>query len=411
MPLFRYQAVNAQGRNLRGVMPAQNETELERKLKDVGLWLMEAVEEAPADTGVKPQRQFFIRPVNGKKQRRELTDFCMVMTFQLRAGIPLPRALGIAAEDCLEPAFRMILRSMQAQIETGLQFHEVLANHPRIFSRHFVSVVRAGELTGKLPDTFVDLKLYTEWTDRLAADVRQATLYPVIILVVISAFTLFLFSFVIPKFAVLLDKLHVPQPWLTQVVFTAADVVKSGWWIWCPGLVFLGLVVPLGRRFSKKFALKADQLKLRLPVFGPLNAMLALSRLMHNLALIYRSGVPIIQALELCRQGLIGNQFIDRALGDVGSDIKSGSTISEALRRHPVFSTMLVRMVAIGETTGNLDHALENVASYYNEVIPRRIKTVFGILEPALMLFLIALVGVVALAIYLPILSLMGAIH
>jgi len=411
MPLFRYQAVNAQGRNLRGVMPAQNETGLERKLKDVGLWLMEAVEEAPADTGVKPQRQFFIRPVNGKKQRRELTDFCMVMTFQLRAGIPLPRALDIAAEDCLDPAFRMILRSMQAQIETGLQFHEVLANHPRIFSRHFVSVVRAGELTGKLPDTFVDLKLYTEWTDRLAADVRQATLYPVIILVVISAFTLFLFSFVIPKFAVLLDKLHVPQPWLTQVVFTAADVVKSGWWIWCPGLVFLGLVVPLGRRFSKKFALKADQLKLRLPVFGPLNAMLALSRLMHNLALIYRSGVPIIQALELCRQGLIGNQFIDRALGDVGSDIKSGSTISEALRRHPVFSTMLVRMVAIGETTGNLDHALENVASYYNEVIPRRIKTVFGILEPALMLFLIALVGVVALAIYLPILSLMGAIH
>ena len=195
------------------------------------------------------------------------------------------------------------------------------------------------------------------------------------------------------------------------MVFSAADVVKSGWWIWFPGLVFLGLVVPLGRRLSKKFALKADQLKLRLPVFGPLNAMLALSRLMHNLALIYRSGVPILQALELCRQGLIGNQFIDRALGDVGSDIKSGSTISEALRRHPVFPTMLVRMVAIGETTGNLDHALENVSSYYNEVIPRRIKTVFGILEPALMLFLIALVGVVALAIYLPILSLMGAIH
>ena len=412
MPVFRYQAIDKRGHSLAGVMPAMDESNLELRLKGLGLWLTEAALEKPELAGAAaPKSEVRWLRINGKRQRRELIEFCTLMTFQVRAGIPLAKALEVACQDCKDAAFQKVLGGLQNHLESGLRFHEALKRYPNVFSPHFVSVIRAGELSSKLPETLDDLKRYLEWVDRVVADVRQATLYPAIVLTVIAGFVLFLFSAIIPKFAELLDKLGVKQPLLTHIVLTASDVVKATWLIWLPVLVFLVVGVPILRRQFTGFALAFDRLKLRLPVFGELNLMLALSRFTHNLAILYSSGIPILEALKMCEHGLIGNAFVEQAVGRVRDDIVGGSTISEALHRQPVFSALLLRMVAMGETTGKLDEALQNVASYYNEVIPRRIKSVFTVLEPAMMLFLIFLVGSVALAIYLPILSLMGSIH
>jgi type II secretory pathway component PulF len=362
-------------------------------------------------TEALPRGQALWFKVLGKRQRRELIDFCTLMSYQVRVGIPLVKSLDVAAQDCKDPSFRKVLAGLQTQIESGRTFHEALASYPSVFSPHFVSVIRAGELSSKLPETFEDLKEYLEWVEQVIADVRQATIYPAIVISVISVFVLFLFTFIIPKFADLLDKLKVKQPLLTQIVFTTGDSVKSTWWLWLPLLLLVLIGVPVGRRLSPRFALLVDNFKLRLPVFGELNLMLALSRFTHNLAILYRSGLPILQALELCKRGLIGNVAVERAVASIAEEVKTGSTISEAMHRQSVFSAMLLRMVNMGETTGNLDHALDNVADYYNQVIPRRIKNVFSVLEPALMLLLIFIVGAVALAIYLPIISLMGSIR
>ena len=137
--------------------------------------------------------------------------------------------------------------------------------------------------------------------------------------------------------------------------------------------------------------------------------LIAISRFTHNLAILYGSGIPIINALELCR-GLTGSILVEDAVAAVAESVKSGATLSEAIRKHPIFPPLLVRMVVMGETTGNLDRALQNVSDYYNEIIQRRIKKIVTIIEPAMTLFLIGLVGMVALSIYLPILSLMGTI-
>src|SRR5205814_3264124 len=197
----------------------------------------------------------------------------------------------------------------------------------------------------------------------------------------------------------------------TQAVFAVGAFTKGTWVIWLPLLVLLVLSITVGRRVSPRVAEMLDRLKLHLPVFGELNLMLALSRFTHNLAILYRSGIPILEALKLCQQGLIGNAAVEEAVSLVAEDVKTGSTISEATHRQTIFSAMLLRMVTMGETTGNLDKALENVANYYNEIIPRQIKGIFTILEPMLMLFLIFLIGSIALAIYLPILSLMSRIR
>lgn len=411
MPVYRYQAVDRRGRNLSGLMPAHDESNLEQKLKALGLWLTEVAREQPGvPTDNLNTSEMHWHRIRGKRQRRELIEFCTLMSYQVRVGVPLARALEVSCEDCKDPAFRNVLTGLENHVESGLHFYEALARYPLMFSAHFVSVIRAGELSSKLPETFEDLKKYLEWVDQVVADVRQATLYPAIVLTVISGFSIFLFTFIIPRFSELLSKLNVKQPLLTQVVFTAGDFARNTWWLWL-GLFFMLVVgVPAGRRLSKNFLFHTDQLKLRLPVFGSLNLMLALSRFTHNLAILYRSGIPIIQALELCQRGLIGNAVIERAVGEVERDVKTGSTIGEAIHRHPVFPALLLRMISMGESTGHLDQTLDNISDYYNDVIPRRIKTVFGVLEPALMLFLIFMVGSVALSIYMPILSLMGSI-
>jgi len=239
--------------------------------------------------------------------------------------------------------------------------------------------------------------------------VRQASLYPGIILSVVSLFVAGLFIFVIPRFEALLKSVDAKLPLLTQCIFGVSGFFRQGWWFWIVALPLLFGSVLVARRYSKRVALCYDRIKLRLPIFGQLNWMLAMSRFTHNLAILYRSGIPILQALDLC-QGLLGNLAVEKAVLAVEQSVKSGSTISEALRREPIFPPLLVRMVVMGETTGNLDYALDNVSNYYSEIIPRRVRKVLTMFEPALTLFMIVVVALVALSIYLPILSLMGSV-
>ena len=412
MPIYQYEAIDRRGRTLTGTMPAMDETTLEQKLRNTGLWLTDA---GLQRVGIDPNSEAAIRgrrfKLRGTGGRRELIDFCTLMTFQIRVGIPLVRALDVACQDCKNEQFQEVLTGLQAHIEGGMQFHEAMAHYPGVFSTHFISVIKAGEMTSALPEAFDDLKNYLDWIDRVLADVRQATLYPAIIITVVFCFVIFLFTFIIPKFAELLKNLKIEQPLLTRIVFGIGDFTQATWYLWLPALFLLVFILVLGRRLSPRIAMGIDYLKLRLPLFGELNLMLALSRFTRNLAMLYRSGLPILQSLDLCRQGLIGNAYIDKAVAGVEAEVKTGSTISEAMHRRKVFTALLKRMVAMGETSGNLDSALNNVSAYYTEVVPRRIKAIFSVFEPALMLFLIFLVGCVALSIYMPILSLMSAIH
>jgi type IV pilus assembly protein PilC len=208
----------------------------------------------------------------------------------------------------------------------------------------------------------------------------------------------------------LLDAAHATLPLITVVVFGVSNFLKTTWWLWLPVIVVFVASLAIGRRISRPFALFVDGLKLKLPIFGELNLLLAVSRFAHNLAILYRSGIPILQALHLC-QTLVGNTVVEEAVAGVEERVKAGDIISEAIRQEPIFPAMLLRMVIMGENTGNLDAALENVSGYYNQVIPRRVKKAITVMEPMLMVFLIFVVGAVALAIFLPILSIMGSIR
>lgn len=407
MQNFTYIGVDRSGRSVAGRMLAADESGLEEKLQAAGLWLVEAKLEkaaAKADTSV---RRFGFRR---RAPRRELINFCTLMSFQLKVGIPMVTALQVAGEDSENPRFRQILLEIRQHVEAGTQLHEALEKYPGFFAQQFVSLVKAGEESGSLPDAFMDLKKYMEWQEQIIADVRQATIYPVIVLFVVIAFVLILFTFVIPRFAGLLTIAKVALPLPTRIVFGVSDVIKATWWIWMLFLVVVPIGVTIGRRSSKRFAIGYDRVKFKLPLFGDLNHMLTIARFAHNLAVMYRSGVSIVQALKLC-QGLVGSALVATVIEDMVGRIEAGEVVSEAMRRHDVFPGLLLRMVVMGEKTGNLDHALENVSDYYGIIVPRKIKKIFSIMEPMLILFLVVVVGFVALSIFLPILSLMSAIR
>ncbi len=406
MQTYIYTGVDRTGRNVAGRMVASDEASLEEKVRAAGLWLIAA----EPDRSEAHAKRGLARFSFGGTSRRELINFCTLMSFQLKVGIPMVTALQVSAEDCEKASFRQIIFELKQHVEAGTMLCEALEKYPSSFSPQFVSLVKAGEQSSALPETFMELKRYMEWQEQIVADVRQATIYPAIVLVVVAAFVLILFTFVIPRFISLLTDAKVALPLPTRIVFGMSDAIKATWWIWFLGLTVGPAGIAIARHYSKRFAIFYDQVKFRLPLFGPLNHMLAVSRFAHNLGVLYKSGVTIVNALKLCR-GLVGSVWVSTVVEDVGDRVEAGDTLSEAMRRHPVFPGLLIRMVVMGEKTGNLDHSLENVASYYNLIVPRRIKKIFSVMEPMLILFLVFLVGFVALAIFLPILGLLSAIH
>jgi len=403
MQTYSYVGVDSVGKSINGKMVAADEAGLEGRLRAMGLWLVEARVEKVSASKLNPRGR-----LAKAAPRREMINFCVLMSFQLKVGITVMNGLQVAAEDCESAPFRHTLNSIREEVEAGASLAEAM-EHQGGFTKQFTSLVRAGEKSGTLPDSFMELRRYLEWQEQVISDVRQATIYPAIVAFVVCAFVMILFTFVIPRFVGLLAVAKVQLPLPTVIVFGVSDFLTATWYLWVLVLVVLPAAVIIARRSSLKFAIAFDKVKFKLPLFGGLNHMLAMSRFAQNLAVLYRSGINIVEAMKLT-ENLVGSPWVAMSIADVGQRIQQGETISEAVRKHPVFPGLLLRMIVMGEKTGNLDKALENVSDYYNLVVPRKIKKIFSIAEPALILFLVVVVGFVALAIFMPILSLMGAI-
>jgi len=250
---------------------------------------------------------------------------------------------------------------------------------------------------------------YLEWQTALKANIKQATRYPITILIALTGLILLLFTFVVPKFTELLISLNVPLPLPTRMVMSISEFLVSKLWI----LLLVGIITPFVFRYARRhwngFALSIDTLKLNIMVFGELNRILTVSKFAYNFSTLIEAGVPVIRSLELCER-IVGNKVMENALKDARDDVAGGMLLNESLRKHEIFPKKTLLMITVGETSGDIGGALRNVANYYTEEIPRRIKKVFGIMEPLVMFTLIGVVGFTAAAVVLPILSLFGAV-
>lgn len=401
MSLYHYRAYSATGETISGALEADSLSTLEARLRAAGSWLIEAREGASAvNFGTETVSR-------AKVKRAELINFFVQMSLLLKAGITLPAALERLAADCENESVGPVISGLREQVAIGVPLHQAMAKYPRVYSRQVTSMIEAGEISGKLPDVFESLSSYYEWLDQLTGDIRQALIYPVMVMIAALALVTLLFTFVVPKFVELLTGLSLKVPLLTRIVMSISQTLIHGWPI-IVAIVFGGPIVFKIAMRNVIFARAFDRGLMKIPIFGPLIAMFALSRFTHNLAMLYRSGITVLRGLEICRD-LVGNRAVADALKDVHRGVLEGTPMNRCLAQHDVFPPTLVTMIATGESSGSLDFALQSVADYYNKIIPRRIKIVFAIFDPLMMVSLIAIVGVVALSVVLPILQLWDA--
>lgn len=404
MVKFHYRAIDAKGKAIEGEMMAPDLSNLERQLQDMGLWLVRTLETKPKGGSRSATTK------GGRVKSRDLMEFFTHMFTLLEAGIPLTQALKSLSVETTNARLRTTLHAIFQQVEAGNTLHEAMSHHPRIFPPQITNLVHAGEDSGTLTETFKELERYLEWVDQIRGDVRQATIYPAIVLVAVSGFLTLLFTFVIPRFIPILEGLHVPLPAITIFVIALSEFIVGAWWIWGLGILAGPVVWVVGVKYLYGFSHWRDRMVLQLPVVGELIRMLTLSKFVQNFAVLYRAGIPVLQCLQLC-QGLVGNFVVERALRDTERGVAEGLTINESLSRHPVFPPMVIQMISVGEATGTLPQTLMNVANFYNREIPRRIKKAFAIFEPMITIGLIGIVGIVALALFMPMMSLMGGFH
>lgn len=404
MPDYKYRGIDRAGKKINGIITVPDLIALESKLAESGSLLIEAEDLEEKESGNTNVSIF-----NRGPKDRELIDFFITLSSLLKAGITFLDGLRAIKDEVESPVFRNIIGDMISSVEEGKPFSDSLAKYPKVFSNHIIGLVRAGEFGGKLQYTCEELVRYLEWQAALKANIKQATRYPVTILIALTGLILLLFTFVVPKFTELLISLNVPLPLPTRMVMSISGFFVSRWWI----LLLVGIITPFvfkyARRYWNGFTLYIDTIKLNIMVFGELNRILIVSNFAFNFSSLIEAGVPVIRSLELC-EPVVGNKVMENALEEAKSDVAGGMFLNESLRKHEIFPKKTLLMITVGETSGDIGGAFRNVASYYNEEIPRRIKKVFGIMEPLVMFTLIGVVGFTAAAVVLPILSLFGAV-
>lgn len=402
MPLYQYTAVDDLGQKVSGQMEASSEAALGALLSRQGRWLAQASERSSSGARTARSRG------NRRVSRRVLIEFFLQISLQLRAGVSLIDALGYGLEEGGHPVFQGIQRDLRERIRAGAALSEAMSAHPRTFAPLIINLIKAGEGSGRLAETCAEIRRYYEWLDRLIGDFRQAMIYPIIVLVVTVSFFFLVFTTLIPKFATMLTELKIKLPWLTVALLETSRFMTQYAWVIGSGLVAVGLILKFGPRYSPPFARALDRIKLGLPIFGRILHLVCLARLAQNLTTLYLAGIPLLEALRLCR-ALVGNRVIEEGIIAVQAGVNAGQPMHEVMREHPVFSRLMVQMVAVGEASGSLGESLQHVADYYNDVVPRQIKRLLTIMEPAMILGLIVMVGTVALGVFLPIAETLGA--
>jgi type IV pilus assembly protein PilC len=344
------------------------------------------------------------RTAGGRVALSDLVIFTRQLATMIDAGLAMVQSLQALADQTTNKVMRDVIRDVCARVESGDSFSEALAKHPKAFTRLYVCMVGAGEKGGLLAEILARLAVYLENTARLRKKVKAAMMYPTVVTVVAILITIFLLIKVVPVFGEIFSSFNATLPAPTQYLINVSNAVKKylilfiiaggggvyGW--------FYFIKTPMGRYFW-------DSRRIRLPVFGSIAHKICLARFTRTLASLVRSGVPILEVLQIVSQ-TVGNVVMERAVKTAAMDIERGESISAALAKHPVFPTMIVRMVTAGEQTGKIDNMLERISDFLDEEIETTLSGLTAMIEPILIVFLGVVVGGMVICMFLPIFKL-----
>lgn len=406
MPTFKYSAKSAEGKTISGTLSAGSAAEAVGELRRRNLVVFDLKASgkgggggAAALSGMLGNDPEKAKP--GKAKSDELVVFTRQLSTMICAGITLLDALEILSEQILNPGFKKTVKVIAADVRGGSDFSQALGQHHKTFKPIYVSMVKAGEISGQLDEILIRLAEYLESSERLKQEIKSAMTYPVVSLVMVLGITMFLMIGIVPQFKPIFEQLDIELPGMTQGVMSASDWLVANWLI--AGGIGVGLFFALmAFKRSPTGGLVVDWCMLKMPIFGALFQKVALSRFARTFSTLLKSGVPILGSLDIVA-ATSGNRVIEDAILRARDSVRNGNSLSEPLADSPVFPPMVTRMIAIGERSGSLEQLLEKIGSFYDEQVSATVKGLTSMIEPLLIGVMGFLVGGIVLAVFLPI--------
>ena len=399
MARFRYSTRDAKGKKINGTLEAPSRDNAIQSLKAKEMIIISLEEEK------KGSFSLFFSKNAGKKKIKidDMVIFSRQLATMVNAGIPLVNALDILGEQMENPSFKTLVLKVRDDVETGSSLSEGLAKHKKIFSNLFINMVKAGESSGMLDEILDRLATYMEKTSSLQKKVKSALIYPTAVTVMAFAITAFLMIRVIPVFKDIYAGFGAKLPTPTEILINVSDFMINYFYLTIGmGVLAVFLIVKYSK--TEKGKIQIDGLKLKMPIFGSLIRKVSVGKFTRTLSTLIKSGVPILNALEIVGK-TADNRVIELAVEKVHSSVKEGEPIAEPLARSGVFPPMVVRMISVGEQTGELEKMLIKIADFYDEQVDVAVSGLTSLIEPLIIAFLGIVIGGIVVCMFLPILK------
>ena len=397
MPAFQYRGRNQRGEAVKGTLEGASADAVATQLFNSGVIPVDITARSGDDVlAALPS----LRIGGDKVHSVDVMLFSRQMHTLLKAGVPILQALRGLRESAQNPAMSAVITRIGESLDSGLDFTTALKRHPKVFSSLYVSLVQVGEVTGSLAEVFLQLALYLERERETADRVKSATRYPIFVVIAMVIGIMVINLFVVPAFAKIYSSFRVELPWATKWLIASSNFTIAYWWLML-GVVVLGFIglrmyvnTPAGRY-------RWHRMKLKVPVIGPLIFKTTLARFARSLGVMIQSGVPIVQGMSVVSRA-VDNDFIGGRILQIRDGVERGESIARTAAATGMFPPLVIQMIAVGEETGALDVLMFNVAEYYERETDYAIKNLATAIQPILLVFLGALVLILALGVFLP---------
>ena len=403
---YAYKVRDKQGKLVTGTLEAESVAVVAGKLRSMG-YVPVSIESNDKPKGV--QREIKIPGLSGRIKIKEVAVFSRQFATMINSGLTLLRSLSILADQTENKELARIIGEVRKDVERGSSLSAALAKHPKAFSRLYVAMVRSGETGGSLDAVLVRLATTIEQQVALRRKVKSAMTYPVVVGFIVVLILIAMMIFVVPMFKGMYGDLDAKLPVPTLVLIAVSNAVKKFFPLLILGAGFGAwslrryIATPAGRH-------RWDAAKLRAPVFGQLAHKTALARFSRSLAALVRSGVPILDALEIVSE-TAGNTIVADAVVETQAAVKAGESLARPLEAHPIFPPMVTQMIAVGEETGALDELLEKIADFYDAEVEATVDALTSLIEPLLIVFMGVAVGGMVVALYMPMFSIISKLE
>lgn len=397
MERYKYRAINSKGRPTRGVISAANEVDLYAQLQTAGMELLDC---SKISTG----KTFNLGARLEKVETRDMIEMFIHMEQMQSAGVPMLDALGDIRDASEKQVMRDIMSEITRDVTEGNSLSEAMERHPKVFKPLYISLLKAGEETGDLTQAYIQLVEYLKWVDQLQARIKKATRYPMVVGAVVFLTVVVMMGYVVPQVVGFISGMDQELPFYTKALMGTSEFFQSYWWAVVAFPLVLTIAVKFLKKISWEFAFQWDRLMLQAPIAGPIIRKITIARYAQTFGALYSSGINVISALKSSRETVTNLAMIE-AMESVEEYVQAGSPLSDAFNASGEFPSMVIRMLKIGEESGNLKKVLDQISDFYTKDIDDTIDSLIAMIEPGLTAILGILILWIAAAVFGPIYS------